>query len=54
MYNLLMNCNIVMEEAFLVISNHQSSVSSKHTGGQRWELLAHKSSYHWSKKRVVH
>lgn len=50
MYNLLMNCSIVMEEAFSVISNHQSSVPNKHTGGQLWELLTYKSSYHWSKR----
>lgn len=32
MYNLLTNGHIEMEETFLVISKHQSSLLSKHTG----------------------
>lgn len=48
MYNLLMNCHTEMEETFSVILNYQSSVSRTNIlAVQHWEILAHKSSYHW-------
>lgn len=47
-YNLLMNCHTEMEETFSIILSHQSSVSRANTlATQYWEILAHKSSYHW-------
>jgi len=48
-YNLLMNCHTEMEETFSVLLNHQSPVSKANTlAAQHWEMLARKSSYHWS------
>ena len=49
MYNLLMNCHTEMEETFSVILNRQSSVSRANTlAVVHWEILTHKSFYHWS------